>query len=85
MRLALVHRQTADCRDASSSWGVAVPVDRPSDARDRVRSLTGGSIAILWPALPTRHHDRWPRWVTRLSPKHGCYGVTSVYTVARSY
>jgi hypothetical protein len=43
----------------------------PLDAREKVRSLTGGSIAIMCPALSTRRHDRWPRWGPRSSPKHG--------------
>jgi hypothetical protein len=43
---------------------------RPLDAREKVRSLTGGSIAIMCPAWSTRHHDRWPRWDPRCRPKH---------------
>jgi hypothetical protein len=45
-------------------------VDGPSDARGKVRILTGGSIAIMCPALWTRLHDRWPRWYPRSKPKH---------------
>ena len=47
-------------------------VDGPSDAREKMRNLTGGSIAIMCPALSTRRHDRWPRWDPRSRPKHGC-------------
>jgi hypothetical protein len=49
---------------------VGACMDGPSDARGKMRILTGGSIAIMCPALPTRHHDRWPRWSPRSSPKH---------------
>jgi hypothetical protein len=51
------------------SDGVAC-VDGPLDARGKVRILTGGSIAIMCPALWTRHHDRWPRWYPRSKPEH---------------
>jgi hypothetical protein len=47
-------------------------VDGPLDARAELRILTGGSIAIMCPALSTRLHDRWPRWVPRSSPKQTC-------------
>ena len=42
---------------------------RPLGCKRKMRSLTGGSIAIMCPALSTRHHVRWPRWVPRSSPK----------------
>jgi hypothetical protein len=35
-------------------------VDDPLDAGGKMRNLTGGSIAIICPALSTRHDDRWP-------------------------
>src|ERR1700722_18320843 len=47
-------------------------VDSPLDAREKVRHLTGGSIAIMCPALSARFHDRWPRWGPRPSPKQTC-------------
>ena len=50
--------------------GVGACVDGASDARGKVRILTGRSIAIMCPALLTRHHDRWPRWYPRSRPKH---------------
>src|SRR5271168_2295255 len=34
--------------------GVGACVDGPLDAREKARSLTGGSIAIMCPALSTR-------------------------------
>jgi hypothetical protein len=45
-------------------------VDGPSDARGKMRILTGRSIAIMCPAFSTRHHGRWPRWYPRSRPKH---------------
>jgi hypothetical protein len=42
---------------------------RPLDAREKVRNLTGWSIAIMCPAFSTRRHVRWPRWGPRSSPK----------------
>ena len=50
--------------------GVGACVDGPSDARGKMRILTGRSIAIMCPAFVTRHHDRWPRWYPRSNPKH---------------
>jgi putative transposase len=44
-------------------------VDGPLDAREKVRNLTGGSIAIMCPAFSTRRHVRWPRWGPRSTPK----------------
>src|SRR3954454_24248066 len=44
-------------------------VDGPSDARGKMRILTGRSIAIMCPALSTLQHVRWPRWVPQSSPK----------------
>lgn len=41
----------------------------PLDAREKVRNLTGGSIAIMCPAFSTRRHVRWPRWGPRSTPK----------------
>jgi len=52
------------------AMGVGACVDGRSDARGKVRILTGGSTAIMCPAFATRHHDRWPRWYPRSSPKH---------------
>jgi hypothetical protein len=34
-----------------------------------MRIQTGRSIAIMCPALSTRQHVRWPRWVPQSSPK----------------
>jgi hypothetical protein len=68
-------RTRAPCRwdrSIGASCGVVACVDGPLDAREKVRNLTGGSIAIMCPALSTRLYDRWPRWDPRSSPKHGC-------------
>jgi hypothetical protein len=64
-------------------------VDGPLDAREKMRNLTGGSIAIMCPALSTRHDDRWPkstiqrtRLVHRLSKPHP---VASVWSAVDRY
>jgi len=44
-------------------------VDGPFGFKSGSEILTSGSIALMCPALLTRHHDRWPRWVPRSSPK----------------
>jgi hypothetical protein len=45
-------------------------VDGPLDAREKVSKLTGGSIAIMCPAVSTRRHVRWPRWGPRSIPSN---------------
>jgi hypothetical protein len=44
-------------------------VDDPVGSRASKRILTGGSTAIMCPALLTRHIDRRPRWGSRSGPK----------------
>ena len=46
--------------------GVGASVDGPSDASGKVRILTGGSIAIMRPALLRRLRDRWPQMVSAI-------------------
>jgi hypothetical protein len=66
-------------QSGKASVAVGACVDGPLDAREKMRNLTGGSIAIMCPALSTRHDDRWPRWVPRSRPKH-FGGFESLYT-----
>jgi hypothetical protein len=46
-------------------------VDDPLGARGERQSLTAVRRRSCVRPL-TRHGDRWPRWVPRTSPKHGC-------------
>ena len=43
--------------------------ERPLGFKSGSEILTSRSIALMCPALLTRHRDRWPRWVPRSSPK----------------
>jgi hypothetical protein len=56
------------CRLAAHG-GVPPCVDDPVGSRALKRILTGGSIAIMCPALLMRDNDRWPSWGSRPGPK----------------
>jgi hypothetical protein len=58
-RLSVIARLSHPAFDPSSPPSVPC-VDGPLDAREKVRNLTGGSIAIMCPAFLTRHHVRCP-------------------------
>ena len=48
------------CAANASRYGTMC--GRPLGCKRKKRILTGGSTAIMCPALSTRRHDRWPRW-----------------------